>query len=247
MAIRTIFFDSGGTLLRPTSYEGGADAFRRNLWVRVLAEHGPPRPSSAIQSALEQADRTLGTQIYDYVGRVDDFWHRLNDRVMDQLNVPGNREGIQQALEGAFRNASLGEPYPEVRDVLEELRRRGFHLGVISNHNDALIRILRHHRLSPFFETVTYSQEAGADKPDPRVFQLALRRAASEPDEALHVGDSWEMDVLGARSVGIRPVWVDRSGGRARRGCVRVTNLSELIPHVAGDPAPVTSRRTANP
>jgi FMN phosphatase YigB (HAD superfamily) len=59
---------------------------------------------------------------------------------------------------------------------------------------------------SGYFDSVTYTQEAGANKPDPTIFQLALKRAGCSPNEAVHVGDSYEKDVLGARRIGIMPI-----------------------------------------
>lgn len=228
-----VFFDFGGTLVGAPG--GDVDTLRQRLWKRTTADHGFPRPGPVLEKALERAERELGAEIYRYVGRVDVFWRRFNRRVMDRLNIPQQRTALHEALEFAFRAASIGELYPETKAVLGALRDRGVRMGVISNHNDALIRVPRHHGLSRFFETVTYSREAGAEKPDPGVFRLALRRAGCAPGEALHVGDSWSADVVGARGVGIHPVWLDRAARGGRRGCVRITSLSGLFPYLAPD------------
>ncbi len=125
-----------------------------------------------------------------------------DDRVLALLGLTGDRSSLHTDLEAAFWQASLGEPFPETAEVLAALVGQGYELGIISNHNDAILRILRHHDLSRWFQTVTYSQEAGAEKPDGKVFRLALSRAKATPDESPHVGDSWEADVVGARGPG---------------------------------------------
>jgi putative hydrolase of the HAD superfamily len=59
-------------------------------------------------------------------------------------------------------------------------------------------------------DRLVVSEEAGASKPDPRIFEIALARAGCAAEEAVMVGDSWTNDILGARAAGIRAIWFDR-------------------------------------
>ncbi len=229
-ARRVIFFDFGGTLVRTGFGAPGGSSLPATLWSRVLREHRLPDHAAAVLSARAHADREFAGKIYEYVGRVDEYWRRYDDRVLQLLGLTGDLTAFRADLEAAFWRASLGEPFPETAGVLAALAGRGDELGVISNHNDAILRILAHHDLARWFRTVTYSQEAGAEKPDGRVFRLALRRAHASPDEAVHVGDSWEADVVGARAAGIFPVWVDRTGVAGSRDATTVRDLSDLVP-----------------
>jgi len=72
----------------------------------------------------------------------------------------------------------------------------------------------------------------GYEKPHPRIFELALSKACVSPSEAIHVGDSYYHDVVGAEGVGITPVLLDGSGRYACEDlgdCIRIESLSELL------------------
>jgi putative hydrolase of the HAD superfamily len=95
------------------------------------------------------------------------------------------------------------ELLPGAADAVRELERLGLRLAVVSNWDIALAGYLRELGLARHFEAIVTSAEAGAPKPDPRVFELALERLGGVPPErALHVGDA-EADELGARAAGM--------------------------------------------
>jgi putative hydrolase of the HAD superfamily len=100
--------------------------------------------------------------------------------------------------------------YEDVAPVLEELRRRGLILGVCSNWDWDLDRVLDEAGLTPLVDFAVTSARAGVRKPHPLIFRRALDLAGVGPGEALFVGDSWDADVGGARSAGIPPVHVWR-------------------------------------
>jgi putative hydrolase of the HAD superfamily len=87
--------------------------------------------------------------------------------------------------------------------------------------------------LSRYFEHVLGASEAGAAKPDARIFELLLQRAGLEPAQVAYVGDDPHADVAGARAVGMQAVWVDRFGRpwpeEVEPPAHRVGNLSELV------------------
>lgn len=103
-------------------------------------------------------------------------------------------------------------PVPGAVPLLEQLSGRAV-VGIVSNNlteeQQDKLRCTGIDRLIDFLVT---SEDAGAIKPDPAIFQEALSRAGCRAGEAVMVGDSWESDVLGARNAGIRPVWFNRTG-----------------------------------
>jgi len=101
-------------------------------------------------------------------------------------------------------------PYEEVAPVLEELRRRGLVLGVCSNWDWDLDRVLDESGLTSLVDFAVTSARAGVRKPHPLIFRRVLDLAGVGPAEAVFVGDSWEADVGGARSAGIAAVHVWR-------------------------------------
>ena len=94
------------------------------------------------------------------------------------------------------------EPLPGVRETLQALRDRGIVLAMVSNWDCALHEHVERVGLSHLFTTIVASAEAGAEKPDPRIFRLALERLGVDPARALHVGDE-RNDEEGAAAAGM--------------------------------------------
>jgi putative hydrolase of the HAD superfamily len=105
-------------------------------------------------------------------------------------------------------------PYPDAAPTLRELRARGLRLVVASNWDCSLADVLAEAGLSNLLDGVATSAQAGAPKPDPRVFEAALELAGCPPERALHVGDSPLGDVAGAARAGIRAVLLRRPEAR---------------------------------
>ena len=135
-------------------------------------------------------------------------------------------------LGGALLGALRFRPYPEVAGVLEAWRDRGVGRVVASNWDVSLHEVLAVTGLAPLLDGVVTSAELGAAKPDPALLRAALAVAGVRADEALHVGDSVEHDVAGARAAGVEVALVARSGAPqtgAPPGVRVVASLSELL------------------
>jgi putative hydrolase of the HAD superfamily len=100
--------------------------------------------------------------------------------------------------------------FDDVIEVLTQLKARGLILGLITNARQEMLTIYRELGLDKYLDFVATSEEAGSEKPDPGIFQLALEKAGVEADAAVHVGDQYEMDILGANAAGMRAVLIDR-------------------------------------
>ena len=122
------------------------------------------------------------------------------------------------------------EPYEDVVPALNVLGPH-FKLGLLSNGNN----YPEYFGLAERFDFAVYAQDIGIEKPDPRTFQIATRRAGCDPDQLLHVGDSLETDVEGAKAVGVRAVWLNREGKPNESGTkpdyeiALLTELPELL------------------
>jgi putative hydrolase of the HAD superfamily len=103
--------------------------------------------------------------------------------------------------------------YPDAVPALGALHDRGLRLVVVSNWDCSLPRVLDSCGLGEMLDGTITSAEAGARKPDPAIFERALELAGCAADEALHVGDTADEDVAGARAAGIRSLLIDRDGG----------------------------------
>lgn len=107
--------------------------------------------------------------------------------------------------------------YEEVPEVLAALRQGGRRLIVVSNWDVSLHEVLETTGLTPLLDGAISSAEAGCAKPDPAIFRAALELAGVTAAEALHVGDTPEEDLDGARAAGIAAVLVDRGAGETLR------------------------------
>jgi HAD superfamily hydrolase (TIGR01509 family) len=162
----------------------------------------------------------------------------IRDEVAEEMRGTGAR--LEEIRLEAFRRTlrESGRPdeglarrlydivlYEDALPALEALRGR-YTLGMISNGNSYPERC----GLGGFFSFVVLSQECGARKPDPRIFNIALGRAGCSGHEMVHVGDSLDEDVLGASAAGIRSVWINRDQRSETRAGAdwEISSLTEL-------------------
>lgn len=118
------------------------------------------------------------------------------------------------------------EPFPDAAPALAVLRARGLKLVCVSNWDVSLGEVLDRCGLGDALDGVVSSAEAGALKPDPAIFLRGLELAGCPPERALHVGDTVEEDVAGARAAGIPVLHLDRGGGGD------IASLAEIADHV---------------
>ena len=154
-----------------------------------------------------------------------DLRRRCAAVVQDVLGTPLPLDEVEEALLAAIRF----RPYPEVPGVLAALRERGARLAVVSNWDVSLHDVLERTGLRPVLDAVVISAELGAAKPDPAIFSAALARVEAAASDALHVGDSVEADVEGARAAGVEAVLVTRDGGTTADGVRVIGSLDELL------------------
>jgi putative hydrolase of the HAD superfamily len=160
----------------------------------------------------------------DWAG-LKDLRRRCAAVVQESLGTSLPLVDVEDALLAAVRFRA----YPEVPAVLERLRAGGARLAVVSNWDVSLHDVLERTALRPLVDTVVISAELGAAKPDPAIFREALERLGARPSEAMHVGDSVEHDVAGARAAGLEAVLVARNGAEAPDGVRVVASLDGLM------------------
>ena len=123
--------------------------------------------------------------------------------------------------------------FDDVAPALTDLKGRGLTLGLISNIeqdiNDTLTRL----DLTSWLEIIVTSQDAGANKPHPEIFQEALRQAGVQPPEAIYVGDQYQFDILGANGVGMKGILIDRIGYHEDiTDCPKIHSFSEIVEYL---------------
>jgi putative hydrolase of the HAD superfamily len=221
MKVNTVFFDVGNTLFY-------ASPSPSEIWLEFLASSGFKAQPSVLHEALNEADQFYQDKLFDCKGQMERFWAAYDGIILRRLGIADKNGDLVRRVNDWFYQPRWYRLYPETRETLRALKNRGYRLGIISNNNDDLHKQLNMLELSEYFDSITYSQEAGANKPDPTIFQLALKRAECSPNQALHVGDSYEKDVLGARKIGLIPILVDRGDRHSEAECLRIKDLREV-------------------
>jgi 2-haloalkanoic acid dehalogenase type II len=136
------------------------------------------------------------------------------------------RLGVEVSVEDLLDSIRFAV-YPDVTPALSDLRGRGLTLVAVSNWDCSLPRVLARCGLDGQLDGTVTSAGIGARKPDPAIFAAALELAGCEPAEALHVGDTPEEDVAGARAAGIRPLLIDRDDGAGD-----ISSLAQIGEHL---------------
>lgn len=161
------------------------------------------------------------------------WWKRFLERLCEHLEVAPPSRFAAAELFARFGRADSWEVYPDVPDALAALRARGLRLGVISNWDPRLPDVLDGLGLTPSLDAVVYSSAIGAEKPDRRIFESALRSLGGiAVGEALHVGDGRLEDVEGAQAVGMHALHLTR--GRRAGDLQSLAQLPGLLAGIPG-------------
>ncbi len=206
--IKAILFDAAGTLFFLTKTVGDHYAY---VGHEVGLNLGAQQLEHAFHAAWQEMPRRPpidGPRENDDKG----WWRELVGHVFDQV-APSlselDRDNFFEIAYEHFAEAGVWKLYPEVLEVLEQLRTR-FELAVISNFDGRLRLILQHLGISKYFAHVFISSELGADKPDPEIFRRALKVMHLDANEVLHVGDDQERDWKAAKEAGLLVFQLDR-------------------------------------
>lgn len=126
--------------------------------------------------------------------------------------------------------------YPDAKEVLQKLRQK-YKLGIIANQDYGTEKRLINFGIRPYIDLVIASAEEGVEKPDLRIFKLALDRANCKPEEAVMVGDRLDNDIIPANKLGMETVWIRQGFGglsepmaKAEQPNHTVDSLNELLP-----------------
>jgi len=221
--VNTISFDGDATLWDFDS------VMRRSLWcvLQELRRLAPGEETERLTVAQMIRIRNAAAQELEgkRLGRI-----RLIafQRTLEQVGVTDH--GLAARLNALYRKYRTEgtELYPDVLPTLDALAAR-FRLGLLSNGNT----YPEHCGLNGRFAFVVFSQDCGVAKPDPRIFDVVLEKAGCSRRQLLHVGDSLQTDVAGARNARVKSVWLNRTGARNNKGIepdLEVTTLAGLLP-----------------
>jgi len=199
--IRAVLFDVDFTLAKP-----GPDLGPEG-YGRVGVRHGltldPARYDDAREAAFEHLER------HPELDHDEEIWYAFTERIVRAMggDEPAARDVAMEITKG-WERAGNFDLYEDALPVLEELRRHGLKIGLVSNSARDMAAFATHHGLD--VDATLSSFEHGKTKPHETIFRVVLERLDVDPADAAMVGDSLREDVEGARAIGMRAFLVDR-------------------------------------
>jgi putative hydrolase of the HAD superfamily len=231
--IKAVFFDAGNTLLLPhPSVE--------EVCVEVLAGYGYQRSLAEVQRGLEHAESYYEERYWSddtfwaSEAEAAAMWSELYKLAMAEVGVDDSA-ALGRRLYDEFGRGDRWALYPDVMPAMDRLHEMGMRMGIVSNWDVRLPGLCHHLGLSRYLDFVISSANLGRIKPEASIFHSALGRVGVSAREAVHVGDHYYADVLGARSAGIYPVLLDRGEWSSNPDCTVITSLDELPDLVLSD------------
>jgi len=230
--IKAVFFDLDGTL-RHSVPEGGAvfTEYVLGLGLQVDAENRLNAMRWEYNYWASSAD--LRDDLLAHSSDTDNFWIEYSRRRLIALGATP-----EWALEiAAQASAHMGEMYKpasivpdDVRRMLPQLQQAGYSMAVISNRDKPFMDILISHGISEFFPYSLAAGEVDIYKPEPGVFEHALKQLNLTASETIYVGDNYYADVVGARRAGLEPVLYDPHLIFPDADCTTIHSFDELLP-----------------
>ncbi len=236
---KTFIFDVGGTLLR-LNLDGLAAAYLdagKRFQVSIAFER-----ARAVLGRLERElpQRTQGRDISLENGCGADFWEEFYSDGFRQLGVTGDVSAAARKIRARFQRGEFETLHADALPALAALRARGVRMGVVSNFSPNCEDILRAQGVHAYFDFFIVSAVVGIEKPDPRIFDLAVSAARRGRAEMVYIGDSVHHDIQGAQGAGLAAILIDRENRHRGLDGARVRDLRELESFVEGEYAHAT-------
>ena len=226
-AIETVFLDAGGVLVHPN-------------WERVAAAlrtHGVAADAAVLAAAEPRAKHEMDAGAVMTGSNDSQRGWIYFDAVLRHAGMAAT-DATDRALAEvrAYHDAhNVWESVPDdVVPALRALRALGVRLVVVSNANGRLHAMFERVGLTPYFDVVLDSHQWGVEKPDPRLFHLALAESGATAASTIHVGDFFHIDVAGARAAGLaEAVLFDIARLYDQADCPRIHRIGDIVPFVA--------------
>jgi putative hydrolase of the HAD superfamily len=227
-----VLLDVGDTLIGPRRSYGAVYADALGALGLELAAADLERAIRLVSAEVHVGVPPGSDRFSHAVADEDGFWLGFAREVLLRVTGRDPGEALARRALGELR-ARFAEPaawvvFPDVPPALAALRGNGHRLAIVSNWDSRLPLLLERLGLAPAFDTIVVSALERVEKPDPRIFRRALERLGAAPSQALHVGNSPELDIAGARAAGIAAVLIDRGAAPAPSALRELGRLPEL-------------------
>jgi len=209
---KVIFFDAVGTLF-------GVQGSVGQVYSQLAQQFGVTVDPEALDLAFLDSFGAAGPLAFpgtapeDIPEREYGWWWAIAAETFQKVGVLNRFPDFPTFFSTLYDHFASADPwfvYPDTRKTLDHWSNQGTELGIVSNFDSRIHTVLSALELTDYFTSVTLSSEVGAAKPDNRVFEAALRKHDCAPEEAWHIGDSFQDDYQGARAAGLRGFWLKR-------------------------------------
>jgi putative hydrolase of the HAD superfamily len=209
--IKAVFFDYYNTLV---DYDPPREVTQSRILGELGFEVSPQELLHPIMLAddflsKEHSRLSLGKRSKEEIMTLYGRYHGI---VLKEAGLEASPQLIGDVLKRTLAVELKMALYEDVAPALDELKKRGLTLGLISNVDRDISSTYDELGLPDWLELRITSQDVGFNKPHPEIFRAALEQAKVKPEEALYVGDQYEIDVVGANGVGMRGILIDRHG-----------------------------------
>jgi len=219
----------GNTLVK---YDYGAP---EEVFRKVLSSLGISRSLDDVKKAFMNAEKEAEEiDLLSLSGRIkcEDFWYRWDSLVLEHLKVEEN-EDLPRIVHSKWMDFVDCTLYPEMREALSELKRRGLQLGLISSAYEEEIDLILE-KAGPeksIFDVIVGVDTVKKAKPNPDIFKYAVSKLNVKPEETMFVGDSVDVDYKGAENAGIQALLIDRTEEQ-QSNLKRIRNLKEVLSRI---------------
>ena len=223
MKYQAVLFDLGGTLVKTAEVP---EIFRR-----IIETFGLRFDIERINKALE-----VNTGNFDVeTGQVElgeSFWNKWNANLLTEIGIENGAEHLGRRISAMWWDYASLEIYADVLPTLSDLATNNVLVGIVTNalRND-YEQMLRRVGIERYFDVIVGTDDCNAAKPDPRMFQHALKKLNLKPFEAIFVGDDLRRDYEGSKKVGMKPVLIDREG-KDTADIESVSRLTEIFKYL---------------
>ena len=225
--IRAVFFDVGNTLIYPYTSIGA-------IYSEIAQKYGMHFDKDDAHRAFKRAFIRHSKTPLDNQSKERAWWKGIVREAIGNLCQEKHFEAYFNELFDFFTRAEAWRMYPEVISTLDRLRSRGTPLGIISNWDSRLLPLFDNLELTHFFSVIAVSAIIGCAKPKPGIFQYALGKMNISPKEAIHIGDSLELDVRGAALSGMQALLLDREKRMSPNPAISTIGTLDEVFHYLG-------------
>ena len=195
--VKGVYFDAGGTLLHPHPSVG-------EIYSLVLERWGVRTPAGMLEPAFRAAWKRMTHQVKDFISEETEkrWWKTLVRETLKDSGMPADFEPFFEDLYLTFASPECWKLFDGAAECLRTLKAAGYRVGILSNWDHRLRRILEGTSLLPELDEVVISSEVGSEKPSLEIFQEGARRWGLRPEELLYVGDSYYHDIEPCQKLG---------------------------------------------